>query len=258
VFEVLATAGDTFLGGDDIDSWSPSDGGRVPRALPLRSAQDDQAYERLRAAAEWAKCQLSDEGDVQLTRRRARVRRRRTCARPHVRARSRAPRGDDSTPLLARAFDVCEDAMRSRGPQADAARQRDARRRLDAHAARAADGRAVLRHAPPLGLDPDLVVAQGAAIQGYSLRDTRMSGAAERKASLGKIRAEAASRSSADVKAVKQRAELTGSWIRRAAALGLRSRRRIRAGDGGRAADGGPLGPRGLVARSNQRSPSRR
>ena len=57
VFEVVATAGDTFLGGDDFD-----------RIIAERMAElcvdsqgfdptgDGQAFERLRAAAEWAKC----------------------------------------------------------------------------------------------------------------------------------------------------------------------------------------------------------
>ena len=67
VFAVLATGGDTWLGGDDVDllvaeelavaflkehRWDPR--------------QDRQAFERLRAAAEWVKCTLSVEEDVKV------------------------------------------------------------------------------------------------------------------------------------------------------------------------------------------------
>jgi molecular chaperone DnaK len=68
VFEVLATAGDTFLGGDDIDTALAEDMVRACLAQHRYDARGDaQAYERLRAAAEWAKCQLSNNDEVALT-----------------------------------------------------------------------------------------------------------------------------------------------------------------------------------------------
>lgn len=67
VFEVLATAGNTFLGGDDIDI-------AVADRMALMFLQqhktdpraDGQAYERLRAAAEEVKIRLSRENEVML------------------------------------------------------------------------------------------------------------------------------------------------------------------------------------------------
>ncbi|MBU0553381.1 molecular chaperone DnaK [Myxococcota bacterium] len=61
VFEVLATAGDTFLGGEDFDGriimdWLVLDFAREHR-IDLR--QDKMALQRLRDAAEKAKCDLS-------------------------------------------------------------------------------------------------------------------------------------------------------------------------------------------------------
>ncbi len=68
VFEVLATAGDTFLGGDDIDLAIAD---RMAETF-LREHRYDprdnpQAFERLRASAEVLKARLSTEGVVTLT-----------------------------------------------------------------------------------------------------------------------------------------------------------------------------------------------
>ena len=68
VFEVLSTAGDTFLGGEDID-------GAIGEAMSdafLKTHRWDprvdlQAFERLKAAGEWAKCELTTETRVELT-----------------------------------------------------------------------------------------------------------------------------------------------------------------------------------------------
>jgi molecular chaperone DnaK len=182
VFEVRATAGDSFLGGDDIDlvvaermcdtflerfHWDPR--------------QDDQAFERLRAAAEWAKCQLTDESAVQLT----------------VEELTYSPDGraldlefqldrrtfeDSIRPLLARAFDVCQEALRSANLKpkdvesvvlvGGSTRTPLVRQMVEQYFGKP----------PHTGLDPDLVVAQGAAIHGYSLR-----GQGVPKTSLGKV-----------------------------------------------------------------------
>ncbi|MEP7052981.1 MAG: Hsp70 family protein [Pseudomonadota bacterium] len=68
VFEVLATAGNTFLGGDDLDLAI------AERMAELLVAQhridartDTQIFERLRAAAEIVKHQLSTENDARAT-----------------------------------------------------------------------------------------------------------------------------------------------------------------------------------------------
>jgi molecular chaperone DnaK len=67
VFEVLATAGDTFLGGDDIDmalAEGLADG--ASKALRFDARKDRRAYEMLRAAAEQAKIDLSSLESVQV------------------------------------------------------------------------------------------------------------------------------------------------------------------------------------------------
>ncbi len=182
VFEVRATAGDSFLGGDDIDLVVAE---RMCDAFLERyhwdPRQDDQAFERLRAAAEWAKCQLTDEGAVQLT----------------VEELTYSPDGraldlefqldrrtfeDSIRPLLARAFDVCQEALRSANLKpkdvesvvlvGGSTRTPLVRQMVEQYFGKP----------PRTGLDPDLVVAQGAAIHGYSLR-----GQGAPKTSLGKV-----------------------------------------------------------------------
>lgn len=68
VFEVLATAGDTFLGGEDFDGriimdWLVIDFAREHR-IDLR--QDKMALQRLRDAAEKAKCELSSSRQTEI------------------------------------------------------------------------------------------------------------------------------------------------------------------------------------------------
>lgn len=68
VFEVLATAGNTFLGGDDIDTAIAE---RMAETLlsqhRLDARADAQMFERLRLAAETVKHQLSTEGETRIT-----------------------------------------------------------------------------------------------------------------------------------------------------------------------------------------------
>src|SRR5690606_31119739 len=67
VFEVLATDGDTHLGGEYMDRMIAEAMSRrfeQEHGIDLRS--DAAAFERLKAAAEWTKCQLSSEDAVEL------------------------------------------------------------------------------------------------------------------------------------------------------------------------------------------------
>lgn len=169
VFEVLATAGDTFLGGDDFDVLIAD---RMADAFlhhhRFDPRRDPQAYERVRAAAEWAKCQLSGEADVQL--------------RVEELAYGEGGASLDLSfgftrialetlirPLVGRAFDVCEDAMRVAGIRPT---QLDnvvlvggsTRIPLVREMVREYFGREPLGH-----IDPDLVVARGAALQAAAL-----------------------------------------------------------------------------------------
>jgi molecular chaperone DnaK len=169
VFEVVATAGDTFLGGDDIDVLVADEMVEALLAQHRYDARGDlQAYERLRAAAEWAKCQLSGTDDVELTVEEigygaggAALDLRFSLSRSHLEELVR--------PLIARTFDVCEEAMRMsnlRPTQIDqvilvggSSRMPSVRRMVAEYFGRT----------PLATIDPDLVVAQGAAIQGAQL-----------------------------------------------------------------------------------------
>jgi molecular chaperone DnaK len=67
VFKVIATAGDTFLGGEDVDArvidWLVQ-GFRKEHAIDLR--QDRMALQRLKDAAEKAKCELSSVRETEV------------------------------------------------------------------------------------------------------------------------------------------------------------------------------------------------
>ncbi len=68
VFEVLATAGNTFLGGDDLDLAIAERMSEVLLAQHRLDARaDPQVFERLRAAAETVKHQLSTDNEVRVT-----------------------------------------------------------------------------------------------------------------------------------------------------------------------------------------------
>lgn len=173
VFEVRATAGDTYLGGDDIDSLVAEQMAEAFLAHHRYDPRDDrQAYERLRAAAEWAKCQLSLEEEVQL-----RVEElaygEGGISLDLTFALGRSALEAMAMPLLSRAFDVCEDVMRVAGLRPT---------QIDNVVLVGGSTRMPLVHRmvqdyfgmePLSDIDPDLVVAQGAAIQGRALATSR-------------------------------------------------------------------------------------
>jgi len=169
VFEVLATAGDTFLGGDDLDTTIADhmiEGFLEAHRYDVR--QDVQAYERLRAAAEWAKIQLSNKPDIQL------------CVEELAYGDGGAALNLDyaltrqqlehmSQPLIARTFDVCEDAMKAAGlrpTQLDNVILVGGSTRIPLLQRMVAE---YFGREPRVDIDPDLVVAQGAALHAQSL-----------------------------------------------------------------------------------------
>jgi molecular chaperone DnaK len=111
VFEVLATAGNTFLGGDDIDLAIAE---RMAEAFLARHRYDPrsepQVYEHLKVAAEEVKHRLSTEPEVQLDLK--------DIAHGHggkpLGLSFGMTRGELerlATPLIDRTFDVCKEAL---------------------------------------------------------------------------------------------------------------------------------------------------
>jgi molecular chaperone DnaK len=181
VFEVLATAGDTFLGGDDVDNAIAEHmAAQFLEQSRYDARQDRQAYERLKAAAEWAKIQLSDKPQVKL------------CIEELAYGDGGAALNLDFAltreqleqmcqPLVARSFDVCEDAMKAAGlrpTQLDNVILVGGSTRIPLLQRMVAE---YFGRKPLANIDPDLVVAQGAALQALSLSEPA------RKAALGRV-----------------------------------------------------------------------
>ena len=176
IFEVQATAGDTYLGGDDIDNLIAEQMAEAFLVEHRVDMRDDRAsYERLRAAAEWAKCQLSLQPEVVV----------------RVDELAHGPGGKPldlgyklsakaleamAMPLLGRAFDVCEEALRVasvRPTQIDRVILVGGSTRMPLVRRMVAE---YFGKEPLTNIDPDLVVAQGAAIQARSLATSRAKG----------------------------------------------------------------------------------
>lgn len=165
VFEVLATSGDTHLGGDDFDKkivdflateFKNSEG------IDLR--QDKQALQRLTEAAEKAKIELSSVTQTEIN-------------LPFITATPEGPKHLDTTLTRAKFEDICSDLIeRSRIPVENAVR--DAKIDKSAIDEVVLVGgstripavqelvKKVLGKDPNQSVNPDEVVAVGAAIQG--------------------------------------------------------------------------------------------
>ncbi|MBX7194381.1 MAG: Hsp70 family protein, partial [Sandaracinaceae bacterium] len=169
VFEVVSTAGDTFLGGDDIDlmiAEKMSDACLREHRFDARA--DSQAFERMRAAGEWAKCQLSSvkEVDVTLEELFSDGSGKTVDYTFHY---TRQELEDLIRPLIARTFDVVNDALRSAGRRP---------KEIDSVVLVGGSTRIPMVRAmvdeffgkpARIDIDPDLVVAQGAAIHGFTI-----------------------------------------------------------------------------------------
>jgi molecular chaperone DnaK len=196
VFEVVATAGDTFLGGDDIDVTVADEMVQAFLASARYDARNDaQAYERLRAAAEWAKCQLSETQEVELTVEELAYGEGGASLdlRFHI---SRQRLEELCRPIVTRTFDVCEEAMRLAGLRPTQLDQVI----LVGGGTRMPIVRGMVKEYfgrdPLASIDPDLVVCQGAAIQGAQLagakeRDAPVAGQAIGRVALKKVAAPA-------------------------------------------------------------------
>ncbi len=165
VFEVLATSGDTHLGGDDFDKKIVdylAEAFRKAEGIDLR--QDKQALQRLTEAAEKAKIELSSvtQADINL---------------PFITATQEGPKHLDNTLTRAKFEELCADLIdRCRIPVENA--MRDAKlSNSDIDEVVLVGGstripaiqevvKKVLGKEPNQGVNPDEVVAVGAAIQG--------------------------------------------------------------------------------------------
>ena len=169
VIEVIATAGDSYLGGDDIDN-AVADvmAQRFLRQHRLDLRGDAQAYERLRLAGEWLKCELSVESVVNAT-----------LEEIAFDSGGRAINYDFELtrdelqqlafPLIGRTFDICEEALQIAGLRPE---------QLDGVVLVGGQTRSpqvremvgeYFGSEPQVSVDPDQVVAQGAALQAMAL-----------------------------------------------------------------------------------------
>merc|ERR1712070_894762 len=165
VFEVLSTSGDTHLGGDDFDKKIVDYlAGTFQKNEGIDLRKDKQALQRLTEAAEKAKIELSGvtQSEINL---------------PFITATQEGPKHLDMTLTRAQFEEFCSDLIdRSRTPVEKA--MKDAKlTKEDIHEVVLVGGstripavqelvKKILGEDPNKGVNPDEVVAMGAAIQG--------------------------------------------------------------------------------------------
>ncbi len=169
VFEVKATNGDTFLGGEDFDQrlidWLAR---RFQEQTGLDLQKDRMALQRLKEAAERAKHELSSATETEVN-------------LPFITADATGPKHlaesiDRATleelvgDLVERTAGPCKIALNDAGLTVQQIDERDPGGRHDPHAEGAGGGRRLFGKEPHKGVNPDEVVAVGAAIQGGVLR----------------------------------------------------------------------------------------
>jgi molecular chaperone DnaK len=173
VFKVIATAGDTFLGGEDIDAriidWLVS-GFKEEHSIDLR--QDRMALQRLKDAAEKAKCELSSvrETEVNLP---FIISSGRNEALHLQRTLSRQTLEELSDDLIERTVEICkqtlEDAKLGKDEVEEVILVGGMTRMPKIQTA----VQQFFEKEPNKGVHPDEVVALGAAIQGAALVDDK-------------------------------------------------------------------------------------
>ncbi len=165
VFEVLATSGDTHLGGDDFDKKIVdflAEGFKGAEGIDLR--QDKQALQRLTEAAEKAKIELSGVSQTEIN-------------LPFITATQDGPKHLDTTLSRAKFEEICSDLIERCGiPVQNAIRDAKIdKSALDEIVLVGGSTRIpavqelvkkILGKDPNQGVNPDEVVAVGAAIQG--------------------------------------------------------------------------------------------
>jgi molecular chaperone DnaK len=173
VFKVIATAGDTFLGGEDIDAriidWLVS-GFKEEHSIDLR--QDRMALQRLKDAAEKAKCELSSvrETEVNLpfiisSGRNEALHLQRTLTRQTLEELS-----DD---LIERTVDICKQTLEDAKLEKDEIEEVVLVGGMTRMPKIQSAVQSFFEKEPNKGVHPDEVVALGAAIQGAALVDDK-------------------------------------------------------------------------------------
>jgi molecular chaperone DnaK len=173
VFKVIATAGDTFLGGEDVDArvidWLVQ-GFKQDHSIDLR--QDRMALQRLKDAAEKAKCELSSVRETEInlpfiisSGRNEALHLQRTISREQLE--------DLSEDLIERTVDICKqtltDAKLEKSEIDEVVLVGGMTRMPKIQQAVAS----FFEREPCKGVHPDEVVALGAGIQGAALVDDK-------------------------------------------------------------------------------------
>ncbi|PSF38855.1 molecular chaperone DnaK [Aphanothece hegewaldii CCALA 016] len=165
VFEVLATSGDTHLGGDDFDKKIVDYlAGEFEKVEGIDLRKDKQALQRLTEAAEKAKIELSSVTQTEIN-------------LPFITATQDGPKHLDTTLTRAKFEELCSDLIdRCRIPVENAVRDaKVSKEQIDEVVLVGGSTRIpavqevvrkVLGKEPNQGVNPDEVVAVGAAIQG--------------------------------------------------------------------------------------------
>lgn len=167
VFEVLATSGDTFLGGEDFDDriilqWLVLEFAQEHR-VDLR--RDKMAMQRLKEAAEKAKCELSNARSAELNL--PFLISRADGETLHLqRVLTRAKLEELTSDLVDRTLGLCEQTLREAKVQVDDVILVGGMTRMPLIQERV---KAFFKRAPRRDVHPDEVVALGAALQGHSL-----------------------------------------------------------------------------------------
>jgi molecular chaperone DnaK len=171
VFKVIATAGDTFLGGEDFDAriidWLVQ-GFKEQHQVDLR--QDRMALQRLKDASEKAKCELSSVADTEINLPFI-ISNTRNEALHLQRGLTRATLESLCEDLIERCVEICkqtlEDARLDRDEIEDVVLVGGMTRMVKVQEA----VREFFGREPCKGVHPDEVVALGAAVQGAALVD---------------------------------------------------------------------------------------
>ena len=166
IFQVLATAGDTHLGGDDLDAALAATLAEIAESrLGAGAADSPQARQVLRLAAERAKIALSETEEIV-----AEVSLPSGSLHEPI---TRATLESLAAPLVERTLDACERCRRDAGvslEEIDAVVLVGGSTRMPLVRRRVGE---FFKRAPYTALDPDQVVALGAAVQGAILAGSR-------------------------------------------------------------------------------------